>query len=161
MTVRLTLPPIDAGHLATMRSGEHQDRWAEDFPTAGDAMIADMYSRTGLPDAEADELFGHRLVVERETGLVVGGVGVKGPAVDGVVEIGYGLAPSRQGRGYATEAVAALVAALLAHPQVHSVTAQVAPANGPSVGVLVRSGFRHVGRRDEHDWYCLDAAATS
>src|SRR6478672_6428875 len=48
-------------------------------------------------------------VVHRGTGAAVGMCGFKGPPADGVVEIAYGIDPDHQGKGYATEAAAALV----------------------------------------------------
>ena len=49
-------------------------------------------------------------VVEKSAGEIVGGAGFKGaPDADGMVEIAYGIVPSREGRGYATEAARALI----------------------------------------------------
>src|SRR5438552_2011442 len=47
-------------------------------------------------------------VVEKSTGEIVGAAGFKGgPDAEGMVEIAYGIVPSREGRGYATEAARA------------------------------------------------------
>ena len=47
-------------------------------------------------------------VIEKESGEIVGGAGFKGaPDDNGMVEIAYGIVPSREGRGYATEAARA------------------------------------------------------
>lgn len=46
----------------------------------------------------------------RETGVSIGGIGFHGPPDElGVATIGYGLTPGARGRGYATEALRALV----------------------------------------------------
>jgi len=103
-------------------------------------VIAGMLDRNGLPD-DADAAFGQRLVVERATGLVVGGIGLFGPPEDGRVEFGYGIVESRRGRGYATEAARALVQAALGLPGVTEVTAGVDPANPASVRVLEKAGL--------------------
>ena len=76
-------------------------------------MIAGMLEREGVP---SDPTFGQRLVVERATGLVVGGIGLFGPPEDGRVEFGYGIVESRRGLRYATEAARALVQAASACP---------------------------------------------
>src|SRR6202021_1753542 len=56
-------------------------------------------SGAGPSGAEpGDEAWGHRQVVERASGLVVGGIGFFGPPLDAEVEIGYGIGPSREGR---------------------------------------------------------------
>jgi RimJ/RimL family protein N-acetyltransferase len=43
-------------------------------------------------------------MVERDTESTVGTCSFKGPPVDGVVEIAYGIKPGHEGRGYATDA---------------------------------------------------------
>jgi len=84
-------------------------------------------------------------VVHRDTGLVVGTCGFKGPPADGVVEIAYGVAPDHQGKGYATEAARALVAYALGSGDVRIVRAHTLPESNASKRVLSKCGFRHVG----------------
>jgi RimJ/RimL family protein N-acetyltransferase len=77
---------------------------------------------------------------------VVGSAGFKGPPDDdGVVEIAYGIAPSRQGRGYATEAARALVRFAGADPRVRIVRAHTLPEPNASTKVLTKCGFVHIG----------------
>lgn len=92
-------------------------------------------------------------LVERATLTAVGQMGAKGqPDEQGDLEIGYGLNPEVWGRGYATEAVGALVAALLARPEVRRVTAQTATTSPASARVLEKLGFTRVGATwDEED----------
>jgi len=113
--------------------------WAADFPDEGDRVIADGLGR--FPGWMGP--YGHRQIVERESGLVIGGVGLFWPPADDRVEIGYGIVPSRQGRGYATEAVIALTEFALAHPAVRAVFADVERPNPASIRVLTKAGFRH------------------
>src|SRR5687767_5237400 len=48
-------------------------------------------------------------MVEQGSGAVVGHAGFKGPpSAEGAVEIAYGVEPAHEGRGFATEAAAAL-----------------------------------------------------
>ena len=140
ITERLVLSPVTAEHVAAVVAGRRLAGWAPDFPAEGDRVIAGMLDRNGLPDG-ADAAFGQRLVVERATGLVVGGVGLFGPPEDGRVEFGYGIVESRRGRGYAMEAARALVQAALGLPGVTEVTAGVDPANPASVRVLEKAGL--------------------
>jgi RimJ/RimL family protein N-acetyltransferase len=63
------------------------------------------------------------------------------------VEIGYGIAPSQRGHGYATSAVAAMVEAAMLDPSVDTLTAETAVQNFASQGVLERNGFARVGTR--------------
>ncbi len=77
---------------------------------------------------------------------VVGACGYKtAPEADGWVEIGYGVAETRRGRGHATRAVAEMIALAAADPHIRALTAQTAVANTASQGVLARNGFTQVG----------------
>ena len=93
----------------------------------------------------ADPQWGGTLV-RTSDGRAIGQIGVKGePDAAGRLEIGYGLNPEAWGQGYATEAVRALVAALLRRPDVRTVTAETATTNPASARVLEKSGFVRVG----------------
>lgn len=81
---------------------------------------------------------------------LVGLAGYKGPPQDdGTVEVGYGVLPAHQRRGYATEAVAALVERAFSHPEVTRVIAETLPELVPSIGVLEKSGFTFIGDGSE------------
>lgn len=83
---------------------------------------------------------------DRATGTMVGGGGFKGlPTLEGVVEIGYGLAPAYRGLGLATEAARALAAWAYQQPGVRLVMAHTLPESNASTRVLERAGFAHVG----------------
>ncbi|NVO67176.1 GNAT family N-acetyltransferase [Methanofollis tationis] len=83
-------------------------------------------------------------------GTLVGSCGFLGrPSAEGEVEIGYGVLPAFRGRGYATEAAAALIGWAFAHPEVRKVAAQADPQNRASVRVLEKIGFVPDGAGDE------------
>ena len=85
-------------------------------------------------------------VVDRERRLVVGTAGFKGaPDADGMVEIAYGIAPSFQNRGYATEAAQALTDFAFASRDVELVRAHTLPEANASTHVLKKCGFRFIG----------------
>jgi [ribosomal protein S5]-alanine N-acetyltransferase len=85
-------------------------------------------------------------VVHRESRLVIGSAGFKGPPDEkGMVEIAYGIVPGYQGRGYATEAAAALVAFAFGNDQVRRVWAHTLPAANASTRVLAKCGFERLG----------------
>ena len=78
--------------------------------------------------------------------VVVGGCGFKGPpGPDAVVEIAYSVAPVHEGKGYATEAAAALVAYAFSSGRVRLVRAHTLPTPNASGRVLTKCGFRRVG----------------
>ena len=72
--------------------------------------------------APSEERFGVWVMIERGSTTVVGDIGFMGPPdEDGDVETGYCVIPGRRGRGYAGEAVQAIVAWALTQPGVGSV----------------------------------------
>ena len=85
-------------------------------------------------------------VVERQSRVVIGIAGFKGPPDSaGMVEIAYGIVPSFEGQGYATEAAEALVAFALDAGQVRLFRAHTLPESNASTRVLEKCGFRHIG----------------
>lgn len=81
-------------------------------------------------------------VVQREQAVVIGMAGFKGPPdATGTVEISYGIVPGFEGRGYATEAAAALVAFAKGDARVRLVRAHTSPAANASTRVLEKCGF--------------------
>jgi ribosomal-protein-alanine N-acetyltransferase len=139
-TERLLLRTWTAAEAAAVVEDGRRDDWSEDFPEEGDRVIASLLAANPAWSGP----FGHRLVVERSTGLVVGSLGLFWPPADGAVELGYGIAPSRRGLGYAPEAVRALVEHAYTAPEVRTVFATVETANPASVRVLEKSGFERV-----------------
>jgi RimJ/RimL family protein N-acetyltransferase len=101
----------------------------------------------GLRAASEPDLWRHGFfVIHRETRSVIGSAGFKGPPdSSGTVEIAYGIAPSFEGQGYATEAATALVGFAFASGKVQLVRAHTLPVANPSTRVLAKCGFRHAG----------------
>lgn len=79
-------------------------------------------------------------------GLRVGDLCFKGLDTDGRVEIGYGLLPEFWGRGYATEAVRAIIQWALIQPGVIAIEAEIEVNNVASRRVLEKSGFVPTGQ---------------
>ena len=85
-------------------------------------------------------------IIEKSSGKIVGGAGFKGaPDADGMVEIAYGVVPSREGKGYATEAAMALIHFAAADARVRTLRAHTLPQANASTRVLTKCGFVHVG----------------
>jgi [ribosomal protein S5]-alanine N-acetyltransferase len=83
------------------------------------------------------------LIVHKGDSMIIGEIGGKGaPDENGVIEIGYGIVPKYEGKGYATEAVRAFVHWLKQCPEVHKVAAECAKENIASKRVLEKAGFR-------------------
>lgn len=89
-------------------------------------------------------------IVERATGRVVGDVGFGILEETGDVEIGWTLARDRWGRGYASEAAAACLAAGFAHLDVPRIVAVMEVENAASARVAARIGMRRDGTLELH-----------
>ena len=87
----------------------------------------------------------------RGTGFLIGHAGFHGPpgvnggGVAGALEVGYTDFPRWRGTGLATEAVRGLVQWVRETHGVEHFFSSVAPGNEPSIAVLDRLGFAHVG----------------
>jgi ribosomal-protein-alanine N-acetyltransferase len=145
ITQRLLLRSITEQDVVAVVENRRAPDWAADFPAEGDREIAEYLSRTGACTGEA-QVFGQRHVRERESGLVVGGIGFFGPPRDGRVEIGYGLVASRRGRGLATEAANAMIEYAFTHPGVTEVFASSDFDNPASIRVLEKCGLTYQSR---------------
>lgn len=91
---------------------------------------------------------GHWLwyVVAREGRVLVGSAGYTGPPRDGRIGVGYSILDAYQRRGYASEAVQALVDRAFADPAVRSIIGETFPHLTPSIGVLEKCGFAFLGK---------------
>src|SRR3954447_401688 len=99
-----------------------------------------------LRDSDTADPWRHGFsMVHRDTGHFVGKCGFKGPPADGVVENAYGVEPEHQGKGYATEAAAALTAFAFAQ-NVPTVRAHTLPEPNASTRVLTKCGFHNLGQ---------------
>ncbi|MEV1170346.1 GNAT family N-acetyltransferase [Nonomuraea sp. NPDC049784] len=137
-TDRLVLRSWVPGEVSVVLDGARLAHWAEDFPTEGDRVIAGLFSEHPTWLGE----YGHRQIIERDNGLVVGSIGLFWPPSDGTLEIGYGIVASRRGRGYAPEATRALTEFAFTAPGVGTVHANVELSNPASIRVLEKAGFQ-------------------
>lgn len=76
---------------------------------------------------------------------LIGCGGFKTPPVEGVVEVGYEIAPTFRGRDLEREAVAGLVRYAFTRPEVNAVQALTTARRGPQTDVLERVGMRKSG----------------
>jgi [ribosomal protein S5]-alanine N-acetyltransferase len=65
------------------------------------------------------------------------------------VEVGYSLLEPWRGQGLATEALAAVLKEILSDNRIQTICAQTFPHLLPSVRVLEKSGFQHIGNGEE------------
>jgi RimJ/RimL family protein N-acetyltransferase len=89
--------------------------------------------------------------------ILIGSGGFKGPPESGRVEIGYHVREAHRRRGYATEALGALLAWAFAHPEVRDVRAETEADNAASIGLLEKLGFACVGDGSRPGLLCFAA----
>lgn len=138
-TDRLVLHPVDRAEAQRIRERRPapDDAWAVDYPFDGD--ITALTALLGATEDGRDPRpFGYYQL--RVDGRAVGGIGFFGPPQDGEVEIGYGLAPSARGNGFAAEALAALLRRAT-ELGVRTVRARTDVGNEASRRTLERAGF--------------------
>jgi RimJ/RimL family protein N-acetyltransferase len=140
------LTPNEAEAVVTEdRTGQS---WAPDYPTREDVGISAiaLAGRAAFPTDEVP--WGLFVIVEKASGLSVGGIGFKGsPDERREVEIGYGICPSCQGRGVASEALGALCD--FVRGRVGAIVAETDRDNTASQRVLEKCGFHLTGEDHE------------
>ena len=94
--------------------------------------------------------WGPWLAILKADNTIIGDLGFKGAPDDkGAVEIGYGLLEKYRGKGYATEAVAALVDWAWKQEGIHKIKAETLVDNQESMRVLEKLGMRKVAESEE------------
>ncbi|HEV2726719.1 MAG TPA: GNAT family N-acetyltransferase [Solirubrobacterales bacterium] len=99
------------------------------------------HAREGVASGP-DSRWGPRFFLAGQPPELVGWGGFKGAPKNGVAEIGYEIAESRQGKGLATAAAKAMVEEAFADPAVTEVIAHTLPKRNASNRVLEKAGFR-------------------
>jgi RimJ/RimL family protein N-acetyltransferase len=152
-TSRLQLHAIDVAEAERIvaRSAGPADTWVDDFPFEGDVGAVGGFLRATAMHGE-QRPFGYYRITRLADGRAIGGLGFKGQPDGGCVEIGFGLAPSARGHGYAAEAVVALLSVAADHGLTR-VIADTTLDNIASQRTLIRAGFRLVGTDAELHHY--------
>ncbi|MFF3862502.1 GNAT family N-acetyltransferase [Streptomyces sp. NPDC002209] len=158
-TERLVLVPLDPARARGLLSGVPGAgcRWGPGYPDDGDRAGARRYLRV-LAETGDPAPFGAYEIRRRGDGLTIGGAGFHGPAdAAGVVTVGYGLIPAARGRGYAAEALRAL----LGHARAHGASGAAGDAdreNAASHRVMAAAGMRLVGEDERLRYYAVSWA---
>lgn len=154
-TERLLLRPprlSDATALADRRSdpavAEFQN-WVPPFPLErAEALLAEVSKL----DGPASDSWWMLTITDPDDTTIFGDLAIH-PTFDGrSIEIGYTLASSAWGQGFATEAVDALIDRLWSDVRVTRLSAMLHPDNLASERVLERAGFRFEGRTRLSYW---------
>ncbi|MFE9022053.1 GNAT family N-acetyltransferase [Streptomyces sp. NPDC007808] len=139
---RLTLQGVTPAAAADLSAGgDGGFTWIVGGPFEGTREAAGMMLNAYEMGVHRPE-FGLFVLVRKEDGLAVGGMGFHGaPDEEGRAEVGYDLVEGARGRGYASEALTALSEWALARDDVRLLCATVEAGNVPSQGVASRAGY--------------------
>jgi ribosomal-protein-alanine N-acetyltransferase len=159
ITPRLQLLPLAPADILALIEGVQQFKERFGTPVADglrDLFVSGEISPAWIAKlrvATAADVWLHGFaLVDQESQSVIGTAGFKGPPDEaGMVEIGYGMAPSFQGHGFATEAAAALVEFAFDDGRVRLVRAHTLPTNNASTRVLEKCGFKFIGDVSDPD----------
>lgn len=100
-------------------------------------------------------------ILLRETGEAIGDLCYKGPAVNGEVELGYGIDEAYRGRGYATEAAEAAINWAFSAEEVYFVMAEAEADNAASLRVIEKLKFVPAGQGEEGPRFERERPASS
>ena len=150
--IQIDLLPYSPAHWLAML--ESSEKFREQFGLALADGLRDLLVGNASDDwleslraaRQADPWIHGFGIVNRDHNTVIGNAAFKGPPDhEGIVEIGYGVAPAYEGRGCATQAVLQLVRFASQHNSVRVVRAHTLPTVNASTRVLEKCGFTHVG----------------
>lgn len=140
-TPRLEIRPLTPGDLPTVLAYRNDPEVARYQGWDVPATPAQVASLIGNPDLGTPGWSQHGIYTT--DGLLLGDVAVHGE--DEQAEVGITLSRDGQGRGYATEALRAVVDHLFVARGLHRVHAGIDPRNRAVARLLIRCGFRHEG----------------
>lgn len=131
-TERLTLRPMSDGAIEALMERTDSDELRSAYGEMLDGCRRDPENRIWYAPWE---------MVRNDGGESIGDVDFKGPARNHAVEIGYGVQPEYEGRGYTTEAVQAMTRWAFGQKDVVFVEAETDPDNKASQRILEKCGF--------------------
>lgn len=143
-TDRLRLRPLQDKDLMSVyeyRSDAYTNRyqgWIPRTPADMEQFLSMISTNPDIPGT-----WYQLVIIESESGKLIGDIGLHflNP-VNKVVELGITLSRSYHGRGYATEALRALIALLFSDLKKHRLFASIDPDNIGSIRLFERLGFR-------------------
>jgi len=154
-TDRLLLRPFRAGDVAALherRGHPEVARYGSDALPYTRDQAAEMVEGLLAMDGPADGEWWMLVIADADSGATYGDLALHMTWGCRTAEIGYTLHPDHWGRGYATEAVDALVDWLFEEAGVTRIEGMLHPDNRPSAMVLERAGFLFEGRTRSSYW---------
>lgn len=115
-------------------------------------------------DAQEPGLFGPYFMIRKVDRTIVGEIGCSVEDGSATGQIGYTVVEPCWGQGYATEALRALLAHVLAEPGIRRAIAETMAEHTASRRVMKKAGMRYCGRRvdiDDGELVIYEAFATT
>ncbi|ULQ58646.1 GNAT family N-acetyltransferase [Brucepastera parasyntrophica] len=150
-TDRTILFPIDMkitdailnGTLNELSEYHHNEEWPEKDLQEAFPVFKELLEKNG------NDGFNLWLITEKKDNQIIGSAGYIGePDNDGNIEIGFGIIPSKRGKGFCTEAVKALLTWGLRQDEVACITARCDKSNMVSRRTIIKLGFEYTGDED-------------
>lgn len=89
------------------------------------------------------------LVINKDDNTIIGDIGFKGkPDSENMVEVGYGIVPAAQNKGFATEAVNEILNWAFSSGNVKKIAAECLIDNIASIKVLEKLNMKRIGIKD-------------
>lgn len=152
-TERLRLVPCSRRHLETLLESEAALGEMLGVDVEPDWLLfpeAVPYSIKMIDDDPRAENWGMHLIVDRAASKLIGCGGYKGPPdASGMVEFGYEVAPSYEGRGLATEAALGFIGHAFAEDEIKRVEAHTLAERNASTRILEKCGLTKIA--EKHD----------
>jgi RimJ/RimL family protein N-acetyltransferase len=156
-TPRLDLVLLEPDIARALAAGicDNGHRWADGYPLGSSLLRAELTAAAAAQNRPLGA-FGTYQLIRRADGCVIGDVGFMGPPDEtGAVSVGCAITEDAQGQGYATEALAALLAWAQEQSGLTCVLADTTRSNLASQRLLERVGLRRVGEDGELLYYML------
>jgi len=152
ITNRTILFPIDMEIMNVISNGTssrfseyyHNEEWPENDLKEAFPVFRELLKENG------NDGFNIWLIVEKENNQIIGSAGFIGkPDNEGNVEIGFGIIPSKRGKGFCHESVEALLKWGLSRDEVKNIIAQCDKSNIASRKTLEKLGFEYLCEKDD------------
>jgi RimJ/RimL family protein N-acetyltransferase len=143
---RLLLRPVDVVTARVLLEGRKPDgsSFAEDYPSEFSLEVMDLFA--GARSGEVEQFLPY-FMIRKADAAIIGEIGSSLGAAEGDAHVGYSVVASCQGRGYATEALRAVLPELLARVDVRRVVAVTTVEHTASRRVMEKADMSECGRR--------------
>jgi len=152
VTDRTILFPIDIEMINAISNGTKNsfseyycnEEWPENDLKEAFPVFEKLLTENGIDG------FNVWLIVEKKGNQIIGSAGYMGkPDNEGNIEIGFGIIPSKRGKGFCYEAVKALLEWGLCHDEVNGIIARCDKSNMVSRKTILKLGFEYLGDTED------------